>query len=116
MIPVRLPLEVAPLFRDWLDRHHPGHVEVFGVPAHDVGRAHRHLAYVPADVPADHEAACALIRRLATGTVGKRRENGFTYGRLQGIEEALQGELASKDYRKAVGKVAKRRLKGWKQV
>jgi ABC-2 type transport system ATP-binding protein len=27
-----------------------GHVEVFGVPAHDVGRAHRHLAYVPADV------------------------------------------------------------------
>lgn len=24
MIPVRLPLEVAPLFRDWLDRHHPG--------------------------------------------------------------------------------------------
>ena len=42
--------------------------------------------------------------------------NGFTYGRLQGIEEALQGELASKDYRKAVGKVAKRRLKGWKQV
>ena len=24
MIPLRLPLEVAPLFRDWLDRHHPG--------------------------------------------------------------------------------------------
>ncbi|MGA0616836.1 PA0069 family radical SAM protein [Paracoccus sp. KR1-242] len=24
MIPVRLPLEVAPLFRDWLDRHRPG--------------------------------------------------------------------------------------------
>ena len=24
MIPVRLPHEVAPLFRDWLDRHHPG--------------------------------------------------------------------------------------------
>ena len=24
MIPVRLPLEVAPLFRDWLQRHHPG--------------------------------------------------------------------------------------------
>ena len=24
MIPVRLPLEVAPLFRDWLARHHPG--------------------------------------------------------------------------------------------
>ncbi|MFT4012906.1 MAG: PA0069 family radical SAM protein [Paracoccus sp. (in: a-proteobacteria)] len=24
MIPIRLPLEVAPLFRDWLDRHHPG--------------------------------------------------------------------------------------------
>jgi DNA repair photolyase len=24
MIPVRLPNEVAPLFRDWLDRHHPG--------------------------------------------------------------------------------------------
>ncbi|WP_018001283.1 PA0069 family radical SAM protein [Paracoccus sp. N5] len=24
MIPVRLPLEVAPLFRDWLERHHPG--------------------------------------------------------------------------------------------
>lgn len=24
MIPVRLPYEVAPLFRDWLDRHHPG--------------------------------------------------------------------------------------------
>lgn len=31
---------------------HPsgGLVEVFGVPAHDVGRAHRQLAYVPADV------------------------------------------------------------------
>ncbi|SMO53090.1 PA0069 family radical SAM protein [Paracoccus laeviglucosivorans] len=24
MIPVRLPLEVAPLFRDWLERNHPG--------------------------------------------------------------------------------------------
>lgn len=24
MIPIRLPLEVAPLFRDWLQRHHPG--------------------------------------------------------------------------------------------
>nr|WP_090753022.1 PA0069 family radical SAM protein [Paracoccus chinensis] len=24
MIPIRLPHEVAPLFRDWLDRHHPG--------------------------------------------------------------------------------------------
>ncbi|MDS9468072.1 PA0069 family radical SAM protein [Paracoccus sp. MBLB3053] len=24
MIPIRLPLEVAPLFRDWLLRHHPG--------------------------------------------------------------------------------------------
>ncbi|MDO5648664.1 PA0069 family radical SAM protein [Paracoccus sp. (in: a-proteobacteria)] len=24
MIPLRLPHEVAPLFRDWLDRHHPG--------------------------------------------------------------------------------------------
>lgn len=24
MIPLRLPLEVAPLFRDWLDRHRPG--------------------------------------------------------------------------------------------
>ncbi len=24
MIPLRLPLEVAPLFRDWLERHHPG--------------------------------------------------------------------------------------------
>ncbi|WP_134679404.1 PA0069 family radical SAM protein [Paracoccus ravus] len=24
MIPVRLPLEVAPLFRDWLERRHPG--------------------------------------------------------------------------------------------
>jgi len=24
MIPVRLPLEVAPLFRDWLERHRPG--------------------------------------------------------------------------------------------
>ncbi|ABL72017.1 PA0069 family radical SAM protein [Paracoccus denitrificans] len=24
MIPIRLPLEVAPLFRDWLERHHPG--------------------------------------------------------------------------------------------
>lgn len=24
MIPVRLPLEVAPLFRDWLETHHPG--------------------------------------------------------------------------------------------
>ncbi|TRW98114.1 PA0069 family radical SAM protein [Paracoccus sp. M683] len=24
MIPIRLPNEVAPLFRDWLDRHHPG--------------------------------------------------------------------------------------------
>ncbi|MFD1797261.1 PA0069 family radical SAM protein [Paracoccus aurantiacus] len=24
MIPLRLPLEVAPLFRDWLDRHEPG--------------------------------------------------------------------------------------------
>ena len=24
MITLRLPLEVAPLFRDWLDRHHPG--------------------------------------------------------------------------------------------
>ncbi len=24
MIPLRLPLEVSPLFRDWLDRHHPG--------------------------------------------------------------------------------------------
>lgn len=24
MIPIRLPLEVAPLFRDWLARHHPG--------------------------------------------------------------------------------------------
>ncbi|MFS4439283.1 PA0069 family radical SAM protein [Paracoccaceae bacterium GXU_MW_L88] len=24
MIPVRLPYEVAPLFRDWLERHHPG--------------------------------------------------------------------------------------------
>ncbi|MDO5369559.1 PA0069 family radical SAM protein [Paracoccus sp. (in: a-proteobacteria)] len=24
MIPIRLPLEVAPLFRDWLNRHHPG--------------------------------------------------------------------------------------------
>ncbi|WP_271180271.1 PA0069 family radical SAM protein [Paracoccus kondratievae] len=24
MIPLRLPLEVAPLFRDWLQRHHPG--------------------------------------------------------------------------------------------
>ncbi|MDO5613507.1 MAG: PA0069 family radical SAM protein [Paracoccus sp. (in: a-proteobacteria)] len=24
MIPLRLPYEVAPLFRDWLDRHHPG--------------------------------------------------------------------------------------------
>lgn len=24
MIPVRLPLEVAPLFRDWLERYHPG--------------------------------------------------------------------------------------------
>ncbi len=25
MIPLRLPLEVAPLFRDWLERHRPGH-------------------------------------------------------------------------------------------
>ena len=24
MIPLRLPYEVAPLFRDWLDRHRPG--------------------------------------------------------------------------------------------
>jgi DNA repair photolyase len=24
MIPLRLPFEVAPLFRDWLDRHKPG--------------------------------------------------------------------------------------------
>ena len=32
MIPIRLPLEVAPLFRDWLDRHHPGRA------AHVMGR------------------------------------------------------------------------------
>lgn len=27
VIPIRLPLEVAPLFRDWLDRHMPGRAE-----------------------------------------------------------------------------------------
>ena len=32
MIPIRLPHEVAPLFRDWLDRHHPGKA------AHVMGR------------------------------------------------------------------------------
>ena len=32
MIPIRLPHEVEPLFRDWLDRHHPGKA------AHVMGR------------------------------------------------------------------------------
>ena len=66
----------------------------------------------------EHQASAITQEALRDLGLRAQRhgENAFTYGRLQGIEEALQGELASKDYRKAVGKVAKRRLKGWKQV
>jgi CHAD domain-containing protein len=41
----------------------------------------------------DGVVACALIRRLATGTVGKRKENGFTYGLLYARERerAIEG-------------------------
>ncbi|WP_111766753.1 CYTH and CHAD domain-containing protein [Nakamurella deserti] len=41
----------------------------------------------------DGVVACALIRRLATGTVGKRKENGFTYGLLYARERerAVEG-------------------------
>ncbi len=35
----------------------------------------------------DGVVACALIRRLAAGTVGKRKENGFTYGLLYAREQ-----------------------------
>lgn len=42
-------------------------------------------------------------------------EPSFTYGRLEGLEEATRGQLASKGYRKAVGRVTKTRLKGWRQ-
>ncbi|MEP6979386.1 MAG: CHAD domain-containing protein [Nakamurella sp.] len=48
------------------------------------------------DVLGDHQdgvVACALIRRLAAGTVGKRKENGFTYGLLYAREQerAIEG-------------------------
>ena len=48
------------------------------------------------DVLGDHQdgvVACALIRRLAAGTVGKRKENGFTYGLLYARERerAIEG-------------------------
>lgn len=41
----------------------------------------------------DGVVACALIRRLAAGTVGKRKENGFTYGLLYAREQerAIEG-------------------------
>ena len=41
----------------------------------------------------DGVVACALIRRLAAGTVGKRKENGFTYGLLYARERerAIEG-------------------------
>lgn len=48
------------------------------------------------DVLGDHQdgvVACALIRRLAAGTLGKRKENGFTYGLLYAREQerAVEG-------------------------
>lgn len=87
---------------------------VLGLRGKQLGKSSENLA----EVLGEHQDSAITQEALRDLGLRAQRhgENAFTYGRLQGIEEALQGELASKDYRKAVGKVAKRRLKGWKQV
>ncbi|AKT51084.1 CYTH and CHAD domain-containing protein [Arsenicicoccus sp. oral taxon 190] len=70
------------------------------------------------DILGEHQDS--VITQEALRDLGLRAqrhgEPSYTYGRLEGLEESTRGDLSGKAYRKALGRVGKRRLKGWKQV
>lgn len=87
---------------------------VLGLRAKQLARSAAALS----EVLGEHQDS--VITQEAIRDLGMRAqrhgEPSFTYGRLEGIEEAGRGRLASKGYRKALADVRRRRLKGWKKV